>query len=475
MKKHFIAALTAIEEHLAAAASTSDWSKSDVVESNNEDGRIIYIKESALHDILTEPQIEVLVASEVMLHDGISIEHKAGRRTMDAFAIDLDMLQEVAKHKTKSESEVVKFRKKVNELQREVRLLQHDVQDNQALNALMDVLTETYKNPLAGKKKQKAGANPFKVRQTAKSKRVVGGVPTLMLSDVHYGESVDPAQIQYTNEYNEVIADTRLDRVFSEFLNITHNTLTFDYDGAVVILGGDMTSGSIHEELSMTNWCTDNEAVLKLAEKLSQGILAIAEAFPFVYIPCVVGNHGRERKKPYAKLKVKMNKDYLLYKIVEKIVTLQAPNVEFDILESADVRYNVYGTRYLLTHGDQFSGGSGDSGLFASLNRTDHRKRRRGLKTGDGLYDYLVMGHFHQYGTLEGIIVNGSLKGMDEYAWNGNFGWEPAIQAMWLTHPAYGITMHMPIYGDEISEDDGSELQPITRESHEKARRFGSR
>jgi hypothetical protein len=44
--------------------------------------------------------------------------------------------------------------------------------------------------------------------------------------------------------------------------------------------------------------------------------------------------------------------------------------------------------------------------------------------------------------------VNGSLKGYDEYAYTNNFPFEPPTQALWLTHPEFGITISMPVFVD---------------------------
>jgi len=47
---------------------------------------------------------------------------------------------------------------------------------------------------------------------------------------------------------------------------------------------------------------------------------------------------------------------------------------------------------------------------------------------------------------LPNLIVNGSLKGYDEYAFQGNFSYEVPAQALWITHFERGITHQMPIY-----------------------------
>ena len=60
----------------------------------------------------------------------------------------------------------------------------------------------------------------------------------------------------------------------------------------------------------------------------------------------------------------------------------------------------------------------------------------------------MLLGHWHQLIQLERLIVNGSLKGYDEYAYSNNFGFEPPRQALWLTNHDHGITFSIPIYVD---------------------------
>lgn len=43
------------------------------------------------------------------------------------------------------------------------------------------------------------------------------------------------------------------------------------------------------------------------------------------------------------------------------------------------------------------------------------------------------------------VIVNGSLKGYDEYASVSNFGYEVAQQALFFNHPKHGITFACPV------------------------------
>ena len=87
-------------------------------------------------------------------------------------------------------------------------------------------------------------------------------------------------------------------------------------------------------------------------------------------------------------------------------------------------------------------------GALGPIIRGDHKKRSRNGQI-DMAYDTLLMGHWHQYMHLSRLIVNGSLKGYDEYAYSNNFGFEAPQQALWITHPKHGITFRMPVYVDE--------------------------
>jgi hypothetical protein len=60
----------------------------------------------------------------------------------------------------------------------------------------------------------------------------------------------------------------------------------------------------------------------------------------------------------------------------------------------------------------------------------------------------MLVGHFHQYVHTENIIVNGSIKGYDEYAASCNFSYEPPQQALFLVNSHRGITFRMPVRCD---------------------------
>lgn len=280
-----------------------------------------------------------------------------------------------------------------------------------------------------------------------KGKHENSGIPFLFLSDLHFDEVVNPAQIEYMNSFNRDIAVKRIKHVFHTALDLLlHKMATPKYDGIICALGGDMVSGIIHEELAETNENSILHTIIDLSDLLINGIGTLADAFGKVFVPCVVGNHGRIHKKPRYKNKAQDNYEWLIYHQIAKYFANDS-RVTVNISESPDLTFSVYNKRFLLTHGDQFSGGSGISGIFTPIMLGVSRKQRRNASLQRN-FDCAVMGHFHQLIMTDQLIVNSSLKGYDEFAYNHNFPYEPPQQALWLNHPDYGITIRMPILCD---------------------------
>ena len=121
--------------------------------------------------------------------------------------------------------------------------------------------------------------------------------------------------------------------------------------------------------------------------------------------------------------------------------------VTFDIPDGTDTWVKVYDTTHLLTHGDQTTGGGGVGGIWPPIMRMAGRKAQRYGSEGR-TFDTMVIGHWHQLimAPEQGLIVNGSLKGYDEYAAVSNFRPERAQQALWLVTPEHGVTLSAPVF-----------------------------
>jgi hypothetical protein len=272
----------------------------------------------------------------------------------------------------------------------------------------------------------------------------VSGVPTLFASDWHWAEIVDPKQIGGVNQYNITISQQRARALIETAIDLLNNHLKNpEYPGIVFALGGDMVSGDIHEELMATNEVEIMPTVLDLFGVLTWCITTLANQFGKVFVPCVTGNHGRNTHKIRAKGRNFTSFDWLLYSFLAKRFEGD-DRIKFLIPDGPDAYYSIFGHKYLLTHGDQFRGGDGMIGALGPIIRGDHRKRSRNAQI-DQDYDTMLLGHWHQLIQLQRLIVNGSLKGYDEYANQNNFPYEPPRQALWITHPQHGITFSAPV------------------------------
>lgn len=98
--------------------------------------------------------------------------------------------------------------------------------------------------------------NPSPPKWLAPTKRKAGSRATVttVLSDAHFDEVVNPDEVGGTNAYDRDIATLRLRRYFDRVVTVARDLFAgVTYDGAVLMLGGDMFSGDIHDELTQTN------------------------------------------------------------------------------------------------------------------------------------------------------------------------------------------------------------------------------
>lgn len=333
----------------------------------------------------------------------------------------------------------IKKKDRIEELQSEIAVLRTAVKDTKAIEELIHGV---------------AGHDFTKIPRwlQPKKQRNLTGIPFLFLSDIHHGEVVNPAQINGINTFNRAVSRARIEYTFKTAVELTVDRFNRPvFDGCVIALGGDLISGNIHEELAETNDGPVLESVIEIAELLIQGITLMADKFKRVFIPCVVGNHGRLWKKPRAKNRAIDNFEWIVYQTIAKHF-YKDDRVTVLISPSADCRFNVYGVRMLLSHGDQFRGGTGIAGLFSPIMLGLARKQMR-QQAIEAPFDTMLIGHFHQLIQTDRLIVNGSVKGADEYSFSLNVPLEPPKQALFIVHPDHGITYRCPVICDGYEKD----------------------
>ena len=292
---------------------------------------------------------------------------------------------------------------------------------------------------------ESAQLQPVKWLMPSAKPRPSAATLVLMLSDLHLDEIVEPDEVDGLNAYNRAIAVMRMKRWSNNVVKLArHHFSGIKYDGVVLMLGGDTFSGDIHDELKETNEDSMLGSLLYWAEQIASAVDLLADEFKRVHVAAVAGNHGRTTRKPRAKLRARTNFDWLLAKMLERHFAGDK-RVSFQIPESSDCLISIYDTHHLLTHGDQTQGGGSIGGIYPPIMRMRARKAQRYLATGAS-FQTLWLGHWHQYLPSPSMVVNGSLKGYDEYAYISNFSYEPPQQALAIVVPEKGITIQAPVF-----------------------------
>jgi len=291
------------------------------------------------------------------------------------------------------------------------------------------------------------------------------GVPVAFWSDFHWGEVVRKEETGGVNEFNRAIAKRRLKTLVDVTIDLAiHHMVKPDYPGIVVCLGGDFISGNIHDELRETNEGPVQQSVLEVQEQLIAALTRMADVFGKVFVPCVVGNHGRNTLKPRMKHRVYESYEWNIYCQLERWFKAKGDDrVQFSIPGETDAYFSVLGHRFLLTHGDTLGvkGGDGIIGAIGPIVRGATKIGRSEAQIGRD-FDTLLMGHWHTYiprGDAAPVIVNGALKGYDEYArLMLRVPYSRPSQALFFVNAKYGITAQWSVYLEpKLTSGDSAE------------------
>lgn len=274
-------------------------------------------------------------------------------------------------------------------------------------------------------------------------------VPVLLLSDWHFGEVIDPRQVDGFNEYDADVALARWERVINETpATIQRHLHGYSLDYAVIGLLGDMLSGDIHDELSNTNSYPIPEVISTWVPRIVAGLKHLADELPVerIVVPCVDGNHDRTGKKMGAKQRATSSWSWVIYQWIADSLK-DDDRFTFLISRSSEVWLPIYDLRTLFVHGDSARGGGGIGGIWPPIMRYVH-KTQTAHQAMHRPVDYVCMGHFHQWTIGKNFLINGSGKGFDEFARSMSFPPERAQQALFAVTPDRGVIMHTSVHAD---------------------------
>lgn len=288
---------------------------------------------------------------------------------------------------------------------------------------------------------------PEWVHEPPASGKVHHAMPVLMLSDLHLDEVVDLYDMDGMNSYDRAIAERRLERVINATIKVLRRYVSgVELDGIVVALIGDIITGSIHQELAETNEAAPPASIVHWVPILASALRALADEFGRVHVAEVDGNHDRTTIKTRKKKRVENSYAWIVYNWLADTLR-DDERITFTLTTSPQQLIDVYDTTFLLTHGDGFRSAGGVGGLYPSLLKYMLRMHDLYSQTKRD-FDYALMGHWHQALWGQDFVVNGSLKGYDEYAKDGGFKFEIPQQQLFVVTPERGITQRLTIQAE---------------------------
>lgn len=273
-------------------------------------------------------------------------------------------------------------------------------------------------------------------------------IPILFQSDEQWGEVIKPEEMGGLNSYNKHIASARYRRLIESTIRCCLPPHAPSAPPMIYyLMGGDSLSGSIHEELAETNDLSSIPAVKDYCAHMRWGIETLKNELGCpVRVIRVPGNHDRLTKKSRHKGYNENSLDTIISWHLEMIFH-DDPDVTFFIPPQNDALFDVYGYRFVLTHGDMMGtgGGQGYIGPVAPITK-GHRKIAETYMQAGKPVDYVLTGHYHTAVETEYGWGNGCLPGYSEYA-RLKIRAKPSPPVQWLLHlhPERGVTTRRQI------------------------------
>ena len=261
-----------------------------------------------------------------------------------------------------------------------------------------------------------------------------------VVSDAHYPETVDPAQT-FGLKYDADICRRRMEYLRDKIIRYGDlRRSAYPVRKLTVNVNGDMISGDIHEELEVTNAMPTSESMVKMSYMLFDLGLALRASFAEVEFIVMPGNHPRLTKKPRFKQKWN-NWEWVMGMFVQ---ALAGDRFKVTVPKDLVYQFNIFDKRVGVTHGDgqKVQAYAGIPWYGMEKRRTKLQALLKQLKAPQ--LDLLVYGHFHQLIFEEGqgcsLLINGSIKGGDEYTTGAMYAAQEPVQALLTFHPRHGIT-----------------------------------
>ena len=262
-----------------------------------------------------------------------------------------------------------------------------------------------------------------------------------LISDAHGGEVVDADQALGIN-YDWDVCVRRIEYIRDTIIKYAE-LRPYPIEKLWLPVLGDMLSGDIHDELRITNSLTLPEQSIEMGRVLYQVGADLSEVFPEVEMIVMPGNHPRMYKKPSMKNKF-AGWEYTMGMHTQGMANASGiDNLIVDVPRDLIKVVDVLGRRIAFMHGDGVKSASFAGIPFYGLRQQREAVQALMSQVGQQRIDMFCIGHFHQYVYWGGecdIIINGAIKGGDEYSIATRLSANDPEQVLLEFHPEHGLT-----------------------------------
>jgi hypothetical protein len=243
--------------------------------------------------------------------------------------------------------EIIEKEKQKATKNKEKRLLQKLLKEKAITELIVQTIKECIVSFPAPEK-----VKPKKTRETKDYEEAL-----LLFSDAQIGEEIKLEDTNGFGEYNINIFKKRMSYLTDSIREIAEKQYNKIDTLNIFMLGDNVDGLGIYrgQEHHLDVLVVDQ--VLIGAEEMAKSLIECLDTFDKIKVWGIVGNHGRVGRK--GENPTTVNWDYVLYKIMEKMLDNYKERIEWIIPKSNWCIADVCGENFLLLHGDTIKGWNG--------------------------------------------------------------------------------------------------------------------
>ena len=187
----------------------------------------------------------------------------------------------------------------------------------------------------------KAEPVEYKAEETPDTQKAVYA----MLSDIHYG-------MEFHNSAGEYSPDIAKKRVMEYAEYIISLGIKEDTDTCYVSLMGDLISGQIHSSIRVENKENVISQIIGVSELVVAFLRRLSEAYKFVYVNSVDGNHSRLEANLQDDIRNERLDALVIWYCRTALANVEQVHFEANTLDSSIGLFEIFDRSYISVHGD---------------------------------------------------------------------------------------------------------------------------